>query len=244
MSLQATIDASRSPAMPHPLVASLRAELQDLVVQADAHPVFKALADGSATRDLYAAFLTETRHYIAETYPTLQAAGRRLQGLGRQETFVAVFAEKAAEEKGHDRLIDRDLETLGIDVAAALATGPGRWVQAYKAWISATTAGKHPLAFLGTAYMLEGLGVQRAGVVSRALKAAGRIEAITDALTFLDVHAEADIGHVEELETTLASLDDGIDAGAITVTAGATRVFYLGMLDEIGDAVGLPSRLS
>ena len=244
MTLQATITPSSRAAAPHLLVVSLRAELQELVLQADAHPVFKALADGSATRDLYAAFLAETRHYIAETYPTLQAAGRRLQGLGLQETFVAVFDEKAAEEKGHDRLIDRDLATLGVDVAAALAAGPGRWVQAYKAWVKATTAGRHPLAFLGTAYMLEGLGVQRAGVVSRALKAAGRIERIGEALTFLDVHAEADIGHVEELETTLASLDDGIDASAITVTAGATRVFYLGMLDEIGDAVGLPSRLS
>lgn len=216
------------------IVADLRGELDLLVAGLDRQAAIKAFRDGSADKNLYVAFLIQTRHYVALTEPCLAAAGRRLEELGMHPDLAELFFRKAEEESGHDILVDEDLRGLGLDPEKTLAaTGPGRWVSAYNSWIRAATAGRHPTAFLGSAYMLEGLAVKRAGHVARDLVAAGRIPGIEKAVSFLDLHAEADIDHVDDMERLLASLDDAVERDAITMTAAATRGAYLGMLDEV-----------
>lgn len=224
------------------IVSDLRAELDRLVEGLDERAAIKAFRDGSASKDLYVAFLVQTRHYVALTAPCLEAAGKRLKVLGRHADLADLFAQKADEESGHDILVDDDLRALGLDPEATLAAnGPGDWITAYNSWIQAATAGQHPAAFLGSAYILEGLAVKRAGIVARALKAAGRIPAIDEAVTFLELHAEADIDHVDDLERILATFDDPVERDAIVMTAAATRGAYLGMLDELAEAQTAPA---
>lgn len=216
------------------VVADLRRELDLLVAGLDQQAAIKAFRDGSADRDTYVAFLIQTRHYVALTAPCLEAAGRRLKELGEHPELADLFFQKAEEESGHDILVDDDLRALGLDPETTLAAnGPGEWVTAYNSWITAATNGQHPAAFLGSAYILEGLAVKRAGHVARDLVKSGRIPKIADAVTFLDLHAEADIDHVDDLERILAGLDDEVEKDAIVMTAAATRGAYLGMLDEV-----------
>ncbi len=224
------------------IVSDLRSELDRLVEGLDEREAIKAFRDGTASKDLYVAFLIQTRHYVALTAPCLEAAGKRLKELGRHAELADLFAQKADEESGHDILVDDDLRVLGYEPEAVLAAnGPGSWITAYNSWIQAATAGQHPAAFLGSAYILEGLAVKRAGVVARALKAAGHIPAIDKAVTFLELHAEADIDHVDDLERILARFDDPVERDAIVMTAAATRGAYLGMLDELADAQAAPA---
>ncbi|GJE53581.1 MULTISPECIES: iron-containing redox enzyme family protein [Methylobacterium] len=226
---EAAVDLS-----PRGVVADLRNELDRLVAGLDQEPAIKAFKDGSAEKDLYVAFLVQTRHYVALTAPCLEAAGRRLKELGEHPELADLFFQKADEEAGHDILVDDDLRTLGLDPEATLAAHPpGEWITAYNSWITAATNGRHPAAFLGSAYILEGLAVERAGKVAKALVASSNIPKIADAVTFLDLHAEADIGHVDDLERILANLEDPTERDAIVMTAAATRGAYLGMLDEV-----------
>lgn len=216
------------------LVVALRAHLDCLVAQLDRKPAIRAMVEGRADRDLYVSFLIQSRHYVALTYPCLLAAGRRMKELGQHDALADLFFQKADEERDHDVLIDEDLRALGLDPEQTLAAEqPGGWVSAYNSWIRAATSGHYPAAFLGSAYVLEGLATLRAGVVARALVSAGRIPRIADAVSFLDLHAEADIGHVEDMDRLLAGLDDPVEQDAIVMTAAATRGAYLGMLDDV-----------
>ncbi|WP_238180565.1 iron-containing redox enzyme family protein, partial [Methylobacterium haplocladii] len=172
---------------PRGVVADLRNELDRLVAGLDQEPAIKAFKDGSADKALYVDFLVQTRHYVALTAPCLEAAGRRLKELGEHPELAELFFQKADEEAGHDILVDDDLRALGLDPEATLAAHPpGEWITAYNSWITAATNGRHPAAFLGSAYILEGLAVERAGKVAKALVATSSIPKIADAVTFLD----------------------------------------------------------
>ncbi len=220
------------------LVAALKTELDRLVSGVDGRPAMRAMLDGSADRDLYVSFLVQSRHYVALTEPCLREAGKRLRELKRYGALAELYFQKAEEEAGHDILIDEDLKSLGLDPERALAQErPGGWVNAYNTWITAATRGEHPLAFMGSAYVLEGLATQRAGVIADALKRAGRIEHIEKAVRFLELHAVADIGHVDDMDRDLESLTDPAEKDAIVMTAAATRGAYLGMLDDVHDTV-------
>lgn len=219
---------------PNGVVGDLRNELSLLVASIDQEPTIMAFKDGSAGKDLYVSFLVQTRHYVALTAPCLEAAGRRLKALGEHPELADLFFQKAEEESGHDILVDDDLRSLGLDPEKTLAANPpGEWITAYNSWITAATNGRHPAAFLGSAYILEGLAVERAGKVAKALVASSSIPKIAEAVTFLDLHAEADVGHVDDLGRILAGLDDATERDAIVMTAAATRGAYLGMLEEV-----------
>lgn len=234
---------ARSETIIGSVVADLGKQLDLLVAGVDARPAMRAMLDGTADRDLYIAFLVQSRHYVALTEPCLRAAGRRLRQLKRYDALADLFFQKAQEEAGHDVLIDEDLRALGLDPETVLAEQqPGGWVKAYNTWITAATAGQHPLAFLGSAYVLEGLATKRAGIAADALRSAGRIVGIDRAVRFLDLHAVADIGHVDDMDRVLASLDDPAETDAIVMTAAATRGAYLGMLDDVADRVAAGQR--
>lgn len=220
------------------LVPALKRQLDLLVAGVDQRPAMRAMLDGTASRDLYISFLVQSRHYVALTEPCLRDAGKRLRELKKYGELAELYFQKAEEEAGHDILIDEDLKNLGLDPEKALAEEqPGGWVSAYNTWITAATKGEHPLAFMGSAYVLEGLATQRAGVIAEALKKAGKIERIEKAVSFLELHAVADIGHVDDMDRDLDSLTDEVEKDAIVMTAAATRGAYLGMLDDVSDTV-------
>ena len=220
------------------LVGALKTQLDLLVSGVDERPAMRAMLDGTADRDLYISFLVQSRHYVALTEPCLIAAGKRLRELKKYDRLAELYFQKAEEEAGHDVLIDEDLKALGLDPEKALADEPpGGWVNAYNSWITAATKGEHPLAFMGSAYLLEGLATHRAGVIAEALRKAGKIERINKAVRFLELHAVADIGHVDDMDRDLESLEDEVEKDAIVMTAAATRGAYLGMLDDVSDTV-------
>ena len=228
---------------PSTLVPALRQELHRLLAEADAHPVMSALMAGTATREQYVEFLAQTRHYVERTYPVLAAAGRRLHDLRVHRKLADLYMQKAEEEQDHDILIDHDLKALGLDPKATLAAGPGPSIRAYNARIEAVSRGDHPSGFLGSAYILEGLAVERARVIAKAMRETGRVADVAGALSFLDLLADADIGHVDDLERILARLDDDREQEAIALTATVTRELYIGMLGDVMAASVAPSAL-
>jgi hypothetical protein len=65
-------------AMTQDFMAELQRDAAQLVEAVDRSPA-SALFNGSATRDIYIAFLQETWHYVRYTSSTLQFAGERLK---------------------------------------------------------------------------------------------------------------------------------------------------------------------
>ena len=118
-----------------------------------------------------------------------------------------------------------------------MATPPNRWIQTYNAWSAAISSGEHPCGFLGSAYVLEALAIHRAKPMSDGLTGGKRIHGIAEAVSFLDLHAEADIAHVADMDRILVDLDDADEIEAILFTAQMTRTAYVGALEEIAESL-------
>ena len=145
-------------------------------------------------KELYVAFLQETWHYVRFTSGTLLLAGERLNRLGQHSWLADVLIEKAKEEKGHDLWALADLAALGVGERQVQATSASLPVAAYNAWTGFVASSPFPIAYLGVAYTLENLAVQRAGKAAHALREAARISNIANAVDYLVGHGEADVG--------------------------------------------------
>lgn len=220
--------------MAQDFMAQLRRDAAQLVEAADRSPA-GALFDGSASRDLYVAFLQETWHYVRYTSSTLQFAGERLKSLGRHGWLADVLIEKSQEEWGHDLWALSDLAALGVGEVDIKGTSPSAAVAAYNAWTRFVASSSLPVAYLGVAYTLENLAVARAGKAADALREAARIPNIGQAVSYLVGHGEADVGHVAELEDVFERFTQPEERDAILSSATATRLMYTGMVDNLNE---------
>jgi pyrroloquinoline quinone (PQQ) biosynthesis protein C len=225
--------------MAHEFMAQLRRDAAQLVEAADRSPAH-ALFDGSASRELYVAFLQETWHYVRYTSSTLQFAGERLKSLGQHGWLADVLIEKSREERGHDLWALSDLAALGVREVDIKGTSPSAAVAAYNAWTRFVASSPFPAAYLGVAYTLENLAVERAGKAADALRVAARIPNIAEAVSYLVGHGEADVGHVAELEEVFERFTKPTERDAILGSAAATRLMYTGMLDNLNEVAAKP----
>ncbi|EAU62533.1 heme oxygenase related enzyme, putative, partial [Stigmatella aurantiaca DW4/3-1] len=135
-------------------------------------------------------------------------AGYRIQRQGKCPALAELLIQKSQEEHGHERWLLSDLKNLGWSAEQVERTEHCPAVAAYVAWNRYTTQCGAPTAFLGTAYVLEYLSVQRASATVERLLAANTIPNIAKAVTFLRGHGQADGEHVAELTSALRSLTD------------------------------------
>ncbi|MFL5357951.1 iron-containing redox enzyme family protein [Archangium sp.] len=210
----------------------LEREARMLVETLDAHPAARRLFEGSIDAADYAHYLVQTYHYVRWTTPLLTEASYRMERLGQHPRLAELLLRKAAEERGHERWLLADLKNLGWPAGRAKGAKRGPAVDAYIAWNHYTTLSGVPAAFLGTAYVLEYLSVQRARGSVEHLLAANTIPNIRKAVTFLRGHADADSHHVAELASVLRSLTEPEEQSALLLSARITRALYTGFFSE------------
>lgn len=207
---------------------ALEQEAHALVEMLDAHPAARRLFEGRIDAGGYASYLVQTYHYVRWTTPLLAEAGERMKRLGQHPELAELLVRKAVEERGHERWLLADLRNLGWP--AERVEGAARYpaVDAYVAWNRYTSVSGVPTAFLGTAYVLEYLSVQRAARTVERLLSADAIPNIRKAVTFLRGHGDADGEHVAELASVLRSFTDGEEQEALLLSARTTRALYPG----------------
>jgi thiaminase len=214
------------------LITTLENESRELIHQLDAHPQVRQLFEGTLDAQAYTHYLVQTYHYVRWTMPMLALAGRRMTMQGRHPALASLLLHKAKEETGHERWLLADLHNLGWSTEAVERTPRCSAVDAYVAWNRFTAEAGSPIAFLGTAYVLEALSASRAGAAARNLLERGRIPGIRRAVTFLRGHGDADEGHVAELTSLLGALIDREEQEALLLSARTTRALYPGLFEE------------
>jgi hypothetical protein len=227
------VPASRSAAretIMNDLVAALDREADLLIESLEAHPVARALFDGTITADDYAAYLDQTRHYVGVAGELLRASGERLAAAGRHPRLAQLLLQKSEEEDGHEAWAHADRQAIEIGGADA---APNIAVQAYVFSHRFEAHMGSGVAFLGTAYVLEALSARRAGFAARNLLAKSRIAGIERAVTFLQAHAEEDQGHLAHLAATLRGFTEPEDRDAILHSARSTRRFFPGFFPSL-----------
>lgn len=208
------------------LPAMLTAEVEGLILDLEAERAARWLLDGRASPDQYAAWLEQTYHYVCWTRPLLAHAAGRLAASGGPPELVALCAEKACEESGHEQWALADLAALGRDPDAAQASPPGAAAVAYIAWNRFCVEAGAAEGILGTAFVLEAFSAQCAGRAADRLVAHSGIPGIARAVRFLRGHAVADEDHIARLGALLGGIADPRAGEAIALSARMTRAIY------------------
>jgi len=213
------------------LVETLDRAVHGLLQRLDALPAARRLLDGDVDGDGYASFLGQTYLYVRQTRPLLQRAGERLEASRKAPALARIFLQKAEEEDGHVAWVLADLEAIGRPFAPEDEPPPCPAVAAYVAWNHFQVEAGSPLAFLGTAYVLEALSHARAGVTADNLVERRRIPGIARGVRFLRGHADADREHVDVLGRILAVVEPEEEREVIALSAAVTSSLYLGLFE-------------
>jgi len=212
-------------------ITQLRTEADELLKAVDKSPV-GALFDGTATKDFYIAFLQETFLHTRPTSANLALASDRLKKSGQGGWLAELLAEKSKEEKGHERLAFADLVTLGLSEREIENARESEPVAAYNAYCRFIAASPFPIAYLGPAYVLETLAVQRGPRAAKGMNKTAKVVNIAKASVYLG-YGEEDAGHVNRLDDVLDRITNPVDQNAVLVSAAATRLMYSAMCENI-----------
>lgn len=230
------------------IVEALEAEAKQLIHTLDRHALAHLLFDGVIAADAYAQFLIQTYHSVRWSSPLLELAGKRMEARPKMEVLGQLLMDKSQEEGGHERWALQDLEILGWQEQDVVQTEPCRAVSAYVEWNRFAIEDCSPLALLGTSYVLEYLGMHRAGVAASNLVQRAAIPRVAEAVRFLREHGEADVDHLLYLQEMLHVHLRAEDTEAVALSGKTTRLFYVGMMDELArsdfsaDGGSTPSR--
>lgn len=198
--------------------------------------LIRHVVQGTLTRELYAAQLVETWHFVRFT-PTyiLTAASRLVEG---HDALRKRFLKHAREELGHDQWALSDLEALGVDVEQVKRSMPLPNTAALVAYQLHTVEKGNPVGLLGLEYAMEGSTAESAGPLIARIKQLLGLE--DQALRFFSRHAEVDAHHAEENTATLLELvRTREDRMAVARNARDSYILYAALYDGICDALGV-----
>jgi hypothetical protein len=196
-----------------------------LVDSIDLDPLLGRIIHGDASRGDYVQFLESTYHYIRWSGPLLAETAGGLRRSGRCPRLLEILDAKTAEETPHDGWVLDDLAKCGGDITIVQASAAPRAVETYVLW-SQLMAEEGSPAFLGAAYALEFISMQRARMAAENLRARKVIPDIEDAVSFLEGHGDADVDHIARLNDVLRWIDDPQDQAAITRSAMVLCALY------------------
>ena len=162
----------------------------------------------------YPAFLVETFHYVKHSCELMAAARARLAP--QRVELRAYLEQHIEEERGHEEWVLNDLERLGYDRDAVVASQPlAETISMIGSQMYVVNC-LRPAGLVGYVYMMESRP-PNAGLL-RALQETYSIP--PDAMTFLSRHGETDIGHAQELRHVLNTLiDRDLEGAAAKVSA-------------------------
>ncbi len=192
-------------------------------------PRYSRLINGNITSQEYLYFLTQTYHYVINTPKTLLAVAHQLEGHS-DLTYQKIrnrFLEHAKEEKGHHFWILNDIKALGYDPEIVKNAIPSPAICAYNAYSYFIATSNNPIGIFGQAYILEGLSEKIGPIILKNLSKKSKIPNITKAISFIESHAEADIGHMESLRNILQTIIDEGDKHTIRLCAHVTAQQYM-----------------
>lgn len=137
----------------------------------------------------YISWLTQTYEYAYNSTRILALTAGRMP-LDRTK-FSNRFIAHAAEEKGHERLLENDAKSFGLNIKD-LDSSP--IAKAFHQSLYYWSCIENPVAMFGWVLALEGFAVQNASAIYEVCKEAHGPKATT----FLKVHAQEDEAHLEE----------------------------------------------
>jgi hypothetical protein len=206
-------------------------------------PLYRAIRDGTVSREAYGAWLIQSHKYMRWTCDLLNDYARAMAKRGgKAANACRVSAEQhEREERGHDANVILDIATvLGVSTAEARAriestpTAPA--VHLYAA-IARTTLAEFPMAFAGFATVMESLAAALSLAALESFRASPPFEGARDAIRVFADHV-GDAEHVNGARFRLDRIEDVSERVASIVVARATKVAYRGLFEHLDAVLG------
>lgn len=173
--------------------------------------------------DFYAAWLSQTFHYVRHTTRLLARAASRCSF--EQEAIHERLLENAAEESGHHLLLLSDLAAIERSLADHPVSEP---TQSFIDVLYDRIDQQGPVAVYGRLLLLEGLAVEVGDDLHRrVMRSHG-----SSAASFLRVHTDEDPGHVEKALRSIDALPPPAQA-LIAETLEESVSIYAQMLSRM-----------
>lgn len=174
-------------------------KIRDCYKEAQAHMAAASANFPWHNKEAYMAWLVDTYCYAVNTTRILAGIGYRLPLSHTQ--LSNRFVAHAAEEKGHERLLENDVKGLGHNITQLTPSVTGQaFHQSLYYWLSAG----NPLGIFGWVLTLEGFAITEGPrLYEECVKAHG-----PKTVSFLKVHAAEDIDHVDKAFKILEGLTE------------------------------------
>tara|TARA_B100001248_G_scaffold261195_1_gene251553 strand:- start:5577 stop:6221 length:645 start_codon:yes stop_codon:yes gene_type:complete len=175
-------------------------------------------------RHAYAAWLRDIYEYAEHSTRILAQTASNIPT--KYNNISNRFIRHAAEETGHEKLVEKDLKALGFDVQQMEATTESKFFyQSLYYWLS-----KHanPLGIMGWILALEGAAVNAAPWAYSIVKEVHGKKAGY----FLKVHGEEDPSHLEDAFKTIEKLDQA-DVDLVIKSLKQYSIQYVKILESI-----------
>lgn len=177
-------------------------------------------------RGAYADWLAQTYYYVRHSTRLLAAAAARFAQDDRGAALHSRFSAHMAEEKRHELLCTHDLKMLGAslrDLPEHHTTRMFYEPQYYKVEYQS------PIALFGYILPLEVIGpLHGSRILGPLMRAYG-----DKSVSFLKLHAEEDVGHLEKALEMLDRLA-GSERELVEQNMQQTTHAYVVMLDDVG----------
>ena len=195
----------------------------------ESHPLLKAAEAGRVDPVCTAQYLTSLHYLLHHTWIHLQAARQRAIEL-EDEPLAHFFERKAAEEAGHTRWAENDIEAI----QRCFQLGSFEPLASMRALVRylAALAGERPACYLGYVVFAEYFTVLAGPAWISALK--NRCGIPAEALTCITLHVELDKAHAAK---GFADLNDLLhpqhEPVAIFHTLGKAMAGFEAFFDEL-----------
>jgi pyrroloquinoline quinone (PQQ) biosynthesis protein C len=164
----------------------------------------QAIVRGKLELSELALLTLQMYHYVKHTVPVFREALGTVPAGEVHEPLRRMLAFFAADEEGHERVALRDLEALGYDARACLATLPLPTTLNLHGANEAAVAEYGPYYLVGETYATETVGAEMSSAIHAAL---AQQPELAKGIHFYDLHGEADVVHaaksIEVLEHAL-----------------------------------------
>jgi len=193
-------------------------------------PVVRRIEDGTATVEDYRRLLLNLRQQVVDGGRWISLAAASFSA-GLFWLRSAAIQHAAAEHRDY-QLLEQDYVSVGGDQDVMAATPQNVGSAALSAFIFHRAGQPDPVDLLGAMFIIEGLGVRKAGTWADRLRDCAGLR--DDQLTFLRYHSEGDEEHFGILAAALRSglLDDAA-VSRIVKTARVVARLYALQLEEL-----------
>ncbi len=193
-------------------------------------PVVRRIEDGMATVKDYRRLLLNVRQQVVDGGRWISLAAANFSA-GLFWLRSAAIQHAAAEHRDY-QLLEQDYAAVGGDQATMAATPPNTGSAALSAFIFRQAGQPDPVDLLGAMFIIEGLGVRKAGVWADRLRDSAGLR--DDQLTFLRYHSQGDEEHFGILAAALRSglLDDAAITRIVKTARVVARLYAL-QLEEL-----------